>query len=107
MTENEYVRIPDESLDNAISVYKTTIKAVEQSKDSDYCPILDKLTVALLEELKSYRAIGTIEDFKALKEKNTPKKVAYQVEHEKCPTCGSFHVFGKHCTECGQAVDYD
>ena len=107
MTENEYVRIPDESLDNAISVYKTTIKVVEESKDSDYCPILDKLTVALLEELKSYRAIGTIEEFKALKEKNTQKKVAYQGEHEKCPTCGSFHVFGKHCTECGQAVaDY-
>ena len=58
-------------------------------------------------ELSEYKAIGTIEEFKALKEKNTPKKVAYQVEHEKCPTCGSFHVFGKHCTECGQAVDYD
>lgn len=57
--------------------------------------------------LMEYRAIGTIDEFKALKEKNTPKKVAYQVEHEKCPTCGSFHVFGKHCTECGQAVDYD
>lgn len=60
-----------------------------------------------LEEIQQYRAIGTIEEFKALKEKNTPKKVAYQGEHEKCPSCGSFHVFGKHCTECGQAVDYD
>lgn len=48
-----------------------------------------------------------MDEFKAFKEKNTPKKVAYQGEHEKCPTCGSFHVFGKHCTECGQAVDYD
>ena len=52
-------------------------------------------------------AIGTIEEFKALKEKSVAKKVAYQGEHEKCPNCGSFHVFGKHCTECGQAVDYD
>ena len=58
-------------------------------------------------ELGKYHEIGTIEEFKALKEKNTPKKVAYQGEHEKCPNCGSFHVFGKHCTECGQAVDYD
>ena len=58
-------------------------------------------------KVQAFEAIGTIEEFKALKEKNTPKKVAYQVEHEKCPTCGSFHVFGKHCTECGQAVDYD
>lgn len=58
-------------------------------------------------ELSEYKAIGTIDEFKALKEKNTPKKVVYQGEHEKCPNCGSFHVFGKHCTECGQAVDYD
>ena len=63
--------------------------------------------IQALEEIQQYKAIGTIEEFKALKEKNTPKKVAYQGEHEKCPNCGSFHVFGKHCTECGQAVDYD
>ena len=40
-------------------------------------------------------------------EKQVAKKVAYQGEHEKCPTCGSFHVFGRHCTECGQAIDYE
>lgn len=45
-------------------------------------------------------------------EKQIPKKIAYQIgkdglKHEKCPSCGSFRVFGKHCTECGQAVDYD
>lgn len=40
-------------------------------------------------------------------EKQIPKKVAYQGEHEKCPSCGSFHVFGRHCTECGQAIDYE
>lgn len=66
-----------------------------------------KIIHNLLTEIQQYRAIGTVDEFKALKEKNTPKKVAYQGEHEKCPNCGSFHVFGKHCTECGQAVDYD
>ena len=60
--------------------------------------------IQALEEIQQYRAIGTIEEFKALKEKATQKKVAYQGEHEKCPACGSFHVFGKHCTECGQAI---
>lgn len=60
-----------------------------------------------IDKLAKYEAIGTIDELKALKEKNTPKKVVYQGEHEKCPNCGSFHVFGKHCTECGQAVDYD
>ena len=40
-------------------------------------------------------------------EKQIPKKVEYQGEHEKCSSCGSFHVFGRHCTECGQAIDYE
>lgn len=71
------------------------------------CDHKDDYIEELEAEVEEYKSIGTIEEFKALKEKNTPKKVAYQVEHEKCPTCGSFHVFGKHCTECGQAVDYD
>lgn len=62
-----------------------------------------------IEELKAYRAVGTVEEFKALKDKNEPKEVAYQIDtsgykHEKCPACGSFHVFGKHCTECGQSI---
>ena len=74
--------------------------------------IHNKTTIELQDEVNQFRAIGTIEEFKALKEKNEPKKVAYQLDtwgykHEKCPSCGSFHVFGKHCTECGQTVDYD
>lgn len=60
-----------------------------------------------VKRLGEYEEIGTIEEFKSLKEKSVAKKVAYQGESEKCPACGSFHVFGKHCTECGQAVDCD
>ena len=57
-----------------------------------------------LEDIQQYRAIGTIEEFKALKEKSVAKKCDYQKEHEKCPTCGSFHVFGCYCSKCGQKV---
>lgn len=44
-------------------------------------------------------------------EKQIPKKIAYQIgknglNHEKCPTCGSFHVFGNYCTECGQRLNW-
>ena len=60
-----------------------------------------------LYEVQKYRAIGTVEECRTAVERMKPKKVTYQGEHEKCPSCGSFHVFGKHCTECGQAVDYD
>ena len=61
--------------------------------------------------MQEYEAIGTVEEFKALKEKAEPKKIAYQIgknglKHEKCPTCGSFRVFGNYCTECGQKIDW-
>ncbi len=39
-------------------------------------------------------------------EKQIPKKPDYQGEHEKCTTCGSFHVFGRYCSECGQKLDW-
>jgi hypothetical protein len=44
-------------------------------------------------------------------EKQIPKKITYQIgknglKHEKCPTCGSFRVFGNYCTECGQKLDW-
>ena len=83
-----------------------TVEECEKAMDFELAK-QDKMLAEVIDDYLKYIKIGTIEEFKALKEKNTPKKVAYQVEHEKCPTCGSFHVFGKHCTECGQAVDYD
>lgn len=43
-------------------------------------------------------------------EKQIPKKMVYKIgkdrlKHEKCPTCGSFHVFGDYCTKCGQKLE--
>jgi hypothetical protein len=49
-------KLPNETLDNAINVYKTCIKnAVEYDDDCEYNPILDRATVKFLEELKAYR----------------------------------------------------
>lgn len=44
------------------------------------------------------------EAIKAL-EKQIPKKPAYQGEHEKCPTCGSFCI-DVYCAKCGQKINY-
>lgn len=38
-------------------------------------------------------------------EKQIPIKPAYQGEHEKCPTCGSFCI-DVYCAKCGQKIDY-
>ena len=87
----------------AIGTVEGYKRAVKVSKENYY------LCAEYKARLKEYEAIGTIEEFKALKDKNEPKKVAYQIDtsghkHEKCPACGSFHVFGRHCTECGQSI---
>ena len=48
-------RLTNETLENAINTYKTVVEACDGVSDDDYCPILDKVTVELLEELKEYR----------------------------------------------------
>lgn len=74
-------------------------------------------------ELEAYKAIGTVEEFKALKEKNEPKKPIYSDFDDNgndeiipykatCPVCGHEFNFGSwneeenhHC-RCGQALDW-
>ncbi len=70
------------------------------------------------DKLADYEAIGTIEEFKALKERNEPKKPIYKFAYEDgrkfhdCPTCGSYvtHAFEqdqvRYCNCCGQKLDW-
>ena len=65
--------------------------------------------IKALEELQQYRAIGTIEEFKDLKEKSEPKKIKYE---EYCgfsdPVCSEckrdIDSEDKYCRWCGQAL---
>ena len=112
MTEN---KIKEATFEDALYCAKALV-GVERCEECRFYTLGDlwcddtyRIMHEALEEVKAYRAIGTVEEFKALKEKNEPKEVAYQIDtsghkHEKCPACGSFHVFGKHCTECGQSI---
>lgn len=72
------MKISDRSLDNAIETYKTVVAAFEKSKNTDDCRLLDKVTIALLEELKEYRALGTVEELRDLKKKI--KEIKYDLE---------------------------
>ena len=71
------------------------------------------LTTAIqaLEEIQQYRAIGTIEEFKALKEKSTPNELAEhnfqdEVHHYLCPSCRNIvSCTQNYCEECGQALE--
>ena len=88
-----------------------------------FIPSNESLDMAIqaLEEIQQYRAIGTVEDFKALKEKNEPKKITHEATLKKCCTCpvclnvvDEFVKFGdirirvkfEHCYFCGQKLDW-
>lgn len=74
--------------------------------------LMDKV----IEELTEYRAIGTVKELKALKEKSEPKKD--NNDGGRCKCCGTYNNFiinklanpkGHpviHCWNCGQAIDW-
>lgn len=85
----------------------------------------EKAVMEVVEELKAYRAIGTIERFRELTEKAEPKKPYIQqaeidfYEHDcmECPSCDSFlgyasdckdeHYQDNYCPHCGQRLNWE
>lgn len=74
------------------------------------CDHKDEYIEELEEEVEEYKAIGTIEEFKALKEKNEPKKVIHLTYDKhysyQCPSCGMKHNFRYKYCSCGQVIEY-
>lgn len=72
-----------------------------------------QMVVKALEEIQQYRAIGTVEELQALKEKSEPREIAehnFQDEphHYLCPNCRNIVNYGqKYCEECGQHLDWE
>ena len=70
---------------------------------------LDMAIKALMENQR-YHEIGTVEELKALKEKNEPKKPRWHGHHF-CPNCNSIvYVNGGkdiYCPKCGQKLDWE
>ena len=72
-----------------------------------------------MQEYPKFRAIGTVEEFKALKEKQIPKKVfqPFGTHSYKCSNCWKFVVhevddnydlsnMAEWCPYCGQKLDW-
>lgn len=57
-----------------------------------------------LEELKQYRSIGTVEEFKALKEKATKKSRILREGKYYCCSCSRIAKTSGHCSYCGQLL---
>lgn len=66
-----------------------------------------EILLQALEEIQQYRAIGTIDEFKALKEKSEPKKPIDRIAYCDCPSCGEVDILGyPYCPICGQKLDW-
>ena len=68
-----------------------------------------KVIEILLNEIQQYRAIGTVEELKALKEKNIPKKRGiWKSGRTCCPNCERGVVTeDRFCSYCGQAIEIE
>ena len=65
------------------------------------------LMVVYKDRLKEFEDIGTIDEFKALKEKNEPKKILKYEDGFKCPICNHWVGFRYgYCDWCGQKLDW-
>ena len=64
-------------------------------------------------KVQEFEAIGTVEEFKALKEKNEPKKPRFYAHNYHCTECGSLVGNNEfkwqrflYCDNCGQKLDW-
>ena len=73
-----------------------------------------EIAIQALKEIQQYRATGTVEEFKALKEKSVAKK-PIRNDLCTCPSCGTHNEIIKkrrntvafdtvYCWHCGQAI---
>lgn len=65
--------------------------------------------IEALEEIQQYRAIGTVEELQALKEKSVAKKPRLIMNAMVCPSCPKVYSSDSvtYCTNCGQHLDWE
>lgn len=90
----------------------------EQRFDADESSGALQMAIEALEEIQQYHAIGTPEEFQALKNRLSAKKVSLRhvrkfdgFDEGECPTCGEsvsrdFDGTDIFCPECGQKLDW-
>ena len=110
MTENEALKLGKSLYENITSNANNIIPTKE------YIEFVG-MVIKALEEIQQYRAIGTIEEFKALKEKSVAKKPLPKGTHKGidnfyCSNC-NHPLTNRHeqcelpyCEICGQKLDW-
>lgn len=107
MTENEAI----EELEHSVVSYEV------QNKNNITCDLTQNvldMAIQALKEIQQYRAIGTIEETKDLKEKSVTRKIkGTRFKEAICPNCETelfetYWAFGgiHYCSNCGQKLDW-
>ena len=101
MTENEAIK----SIQNDLEWHNKELKPAYKE-----CLIM---AIQALEEIQQYRAIGTVEELKKLKEKQIPKKPRFYAHNYYCIGCGNLVGNNEfewqrflYCDGCGQKIDW-
>jgi hypothetical protein len=84
MTENEAI-LSMKNLDNVLSITESEHESA-------------RMAIQALEEIQQYRAIGTVEEFKALKEKSVAKKPLRIPDDDTCV------YYGYYCPCCNEPL---
>lgn len=111
MTENEVIKkIINENTQIAIgnlTAIKLICKKFENAEET-----ID-MAIQVLEKVQQFESIGTIEEFKALKEKNVSKKPRFYAHNYYCTECGNLVGNNEfewqrflYCDKCGQKLDW-
>lgn len=127
MTENEALKqlqvgyLGDtEDLVQAKHIAIKALEEIQQYREIGLTPELIEAmrghNIAMINDLEEYQEIGTVEEFKALKEKSVAKKPLFIkrsfIQFYACPHCSTNEhyekVFSKmrHCENCGGAFDW-
>ena len=78
-------------------VYRLIVDALEEVQSYREIGTVEELQ----SKLEAYRELGTMEELKALKEKSEPKSRLLQEGRYYCPICGKIAEMG-YCKACGQ-----
>ncbi len=116
MTENEAIELHIAENLHRIEVIEEFSRTNSNADDKECkknIQILTKIDGAL-QEIKQYRAIGTIKECQEARKKQIKKKsVKNEYNHDCCPNCGWIVYQGEwsgrylpHCENCGQAIDW-
>ena len=108
MTGNE----ANMSIKYAVCVLEAIGNGLTLSNENDR-EVACAFAIQAIEEKQQYRAIGTIEEFKALKEKKPKKQKSNKVifSHDSYAYCPHCHhnvklLWASHCDKCGGELDW-